>query len=210
MSEPVAAAAFGAIIEVGLALVLVERPNMLVDFAKGFVVFVEFERAKELVPFEEAAAGSRNLEVAEGCVVVAILGVALVFTLPDRANAIDFFAAGSFFSAGVFNADSDGALTVRGSLVLGFDAVDLMGRGSIGKSSPGIILSTSSSVSSSASSASIGCSELVCDKEGEWDRVVVEGCRVGISVDAEAEAEALLDAAGDPTTGLTSSTTSGS
>lgn len=164
MSEPVAAAAFGAIMEVGLALVLVERPNVLVDFAKGFVVFVEFERAKKLVPIEEAAAGARSLEVAEGCVVVAILGVALVFTLPDRANAIGFFVAGSFFSAGVFNADGDGALMVRGSLVLGFDAVDLVGRGCIkdrGKSSPGIILSTSSSVSSSASSASIGCSELV-------------------------------------------------
>lgn len=60
-------AALGTIMEVGLALVLADRPNVLVDFVKGFVVFAEFERAKELVPFEEAtAAGVRSLEVAEG------------------------------------------------------------------------------------------------------------------------------------------------
>lgn len=112
--------------------------------------------------------------------VVAILGAAFVLTLPDRARG--FFAAGSFFKA-----DGDGALMARGSLVLGFVAVDLVERGcteDAGKSNPGIILSTSSSVSSSASSASIGCS-------------------VGIS----AGREALLEAAGDSTAGNASSAT---
>lgn len=126
--------------------------------------------------------------------VVAILGVAFVFTLPDRASG--FFAAGCFFSSlGFIEADGDVALMVRDSLVLGFAAVDLVGRGSFddagksssGMSNPGMILSTSSSVSSSASRASIGCS-------------------VGALVDAEA----LLETAGDSTTGVVSCTTSGS
>lgn len=66
VSEPVPTAALGAIMEVGLSLVLVDRPSVVVDFAKPFVVLAEFERAKELVPFESAAVGARSLAVAEG------------------------------------------------------------------------------------------------------------------------------------------------
>lgn len=57
---------FGAIIEEGLGLVLVERAKVLVDFASGFAVFTDVDRAKELILLDVAAVGARVLEIAEG------------------------------------------------------------------------------------------------------------------------------------------------
>lgn len=125
---------------------------------------------------------------------LAILGVAFVLTLLDRPSAEALLTAGSFFSVDVFEVDGDGALIVRGSLVCSFDAVELVGReipGERGESSPGTILPTSSIASSSASSASMGSSDFVFDKEGEVDAEIVNDGRPGFSVDAS------LDAVGD-------------